>query len=279
MEFQSQNNMYYAGAMQPNQQVVTRFNNALTAEEIERIQKKSSQFSIAITEEEKLRGICNHRMPDGTRDALVEDPMTGNMRCTICNYEFKPVDPSVSIDDIKKSTQVIKDILQTIKLLYIDLPPEAARDYFQIIPLIDKIPALFEFAAKNFNKHEINTWNMGRQPGTINMYNNLMNLFGGGQMMQQPNMNQPVGMPSYPQGFGMPQMGQPQPMMGQPMMSNGFGMPGASQMAAPGYMPQTGGFQYTAPQQTVPATPTVAPATPEAPAAPAVDTVKTSVKA
>lgn len=266
-----QPNMMYYGNMQP--QAATRFENALTPDEIEQLSKKASQFSIAITNEERLRGICNHRTADGTKDALVEDPITGNMRCQICGYEFKPVDPSVSIEDIKDSVQVIENILQTIKLLYIDLPPEAARDYFQIIPLIDKIPELFEFAAKNFSKHGIDQWNMyGNQPGTINMFNNLLNLFGGGQMMQQPVqqpapgfMNQPAGYPSYgaPMMGGMAPVGYP----GQP--SNGFGFLNASQ-----YQPQTGAFAYTPPQMTTPAQPTVAPE-----AAAETDTVNTTVKA
>lgn len=284
---QQPNVMYYAG-MQQNPQAATKFENALTAEEIEQLQKKVSQFSIAITNEERLRGICNHRTADGTQDALVEDQITGNMRCQICGYEFKPVDPSIGIEEIKNTVQVIEDILQTIKLLYIDLPPEAARDYFQIIPLIDKIPELFEFAAKNFSKHEFNQWNInGRQPGTVNMFNNLLNLFGGGQMMQpqqpmgfgNPAMNAPAGMPTgpamQPMGFATPGMAP-----GVVPQSNGFGFAGASQ-----YQPQMGGFQYTPPVATTPAQPTVMPnpaaAQPAAPAeaTPATDSVKTTVKA
>ena len=296
MDFYQQPNMMYQG-MQQNPQAATRFENALTADEIEQLQKKVSQFSIAITNEERLRAICNHRDKTGTKDACIEDPITGNMRCTICGYEFKPIDPNTHIEDIKESVQVIENILQTIKLLYIDLPPEAARDYFQIIALIDKIPSLFEFAGKNFSKHEVNQWNLyGRQPGVINMFNNLMNAFGGGQMMQpgmmNPQMmNQPAGMPTYGNmnmgGFGYPGTA---PSMNQQMqqpMSNGFGFVGQPQQPME-YQPQTGGFQYV-PQQPTAGTPTVNPnpaAQPQAPVAPqttevapATDTVKTSVKA
>lgn len=278
-------NMYYAG-MQQQPQVAVRTQNALTAEEIEQLQKKGSHFSIAITNEERLRGICTHRLPDGSRDTLVEDPITGNQRCTICGYEFKPLDPGVSIEDIKDSVQVINNILQTIKILYIDLPPEAARDYFQIIPLIEKIPALFEFAAKDFSKHEINNWRMGSQPGTVNMFNNLMSLFGGGMPMGGAPYQQPMGgmgapMPNQPMGMGM---GAPMPnqQFGAAPVSNGFGYPGASQAVMPQYQAPTG-FQYVPPQQTTPAAPTVNPAVaPTADAAaqaPATDTVKNAVKA
>jgi hypothetical protein len=286
-----QPNMNYQN-MQPGVAPVTKFENALKPEEIERLQKKVAQFSIGITEEERLRGICTHRSPDGTHDMLIEDPITKNMRCQICGYEFAPVNSSVTAQDIKDSVQVIQDILQTIKLLYIDLPPEAAREYFQIIPLIDKIPDLFEFAAKNFNKHEVNQWNVnGYNPNTVNMFNNLLNMFGqgpiptpmpgqqnmGGMNMGMPQgnfMNQPAGMPGYGYGYGYG-------ANPNPAMSNGFGyMGGQPQQPQPQYTPNTAGFSYSAPQNTTPATPTVEqPATPATVVEPATDSVVATVKA
>lgn len=266
----------------PNPQAMMKFENALTAEEIDTLKKKVSQFSIAMTQEERLRGICNHRTEDGMHDALVQDQATGLMTCTICGSSFQPIDPDTNYEDIRDSVRKIQNILQTIKLLYIDLPKDAAREYFQIIPLLDKIPQLFEFAAKNFMKHDSSNWNFhNSNPTTYAMFQNLMGIFGAGNMMgaAQPMMGQPNMMGGFPPQQPMYQ----QPMMNQAMMnapagypqaaygqlgmpqSNGFGFAGASQvqpMMAPqvpgaGYQPQQGGFQYKPPVDTQAAQPTV----------------------
>ena len=247
----------YGGMAQPMQ----KFSNPLSADEIKRLQQKGQQFSLNVTEEEMLRGICNHRNAEGTGDTLVFDPITGEARCTICGYKFKPIEANVSPEEIKEDVERIVDILQTIKLMYIDLPADAAKEYFPIIPLIEKVPQLFEFAAKNMTKHETYNWQYAnRNMGAVSMFNNLQNIFGAGMMAQPQQM-----------GFN-PAMGQPQmgfnPAMGQP----GFGYPGASVPGAMpnpafgGYAPQTAGFQYT-PGVPTAATPTVNEAAPVAPEA------------
>lgn len=243
----------YQGMAQPMQ----KFNNALTPEQIKKLQQKGQQFSLAIGEEEMLRGICNHRNAEGTGDSLVYDPITGTARCTICGYEFRPIEANVSPEEIKEDVSRIVDILQTIKLMYIDLPAEAAKEYFPIIPLIEKVPQLFEFAAKNMTKHESYNWQYNnKNMGAVNMFNNLQNMFGAG-MMPQPNQ-QPM------MNYGYPQQQPVAPApMGYPATSNGFGYPGASMPGAMpnpamGYMPQTAGYQYVPSGESVPATPTVA---------------------
>ena len=260
-------------------QPMPKFNNTLTAEEIKRLQQKGAQFSLSITQDEYLRGICNHRTADGTQDALMYDNITGEATCSICGYKFKPVDTSLTPEEIKDAVDNIVDILQTTKLLYIDLPAEAAKEYFQIIPLIGKVPQLFEFAAKNFAKHEYNAWSYNNHNmGGIAMLQNLSSMFGGGMQpnfVQQPQFNgyamnpqQPVGYPNgmVPQMPGQNPFGYPgasAPMMGMPQM----GAP-VQQPVAGGYAPQTQGYAYQ---------PNVA--APDAPAAPTVadDTVKQNV--
>jgi rubredoxin len=246
---------YVYQGMTPQQQV--KQTNVLTPEQIKQLQQNQEQFSLSITQEEYWRGICNHRTADGLSDALVEDPNTGCVTCTICGYTFKPLDPNVSSDTIKDSVEVIIDILQTIKLLFIDLPAEAAKEYFQIIPLIEKIPNLFEYAAKNMARHENFGWTYNnRNMGAAAMLKNLQAAFGGGMM---GGFGAPMGQP-----MGAPVMGQPQP---NPAMyagtatpgANAFGYPGASM--TPGYTPGAPGFSYQ-PDPGV-ATSPVQPTTPE----------------
>ena len=246
------------------QQPVPKVMNNLSQEEIKTLMAQTSQFSLGLTERESLQAACSHRTIDGTSDSLVYDPETGKARCTICGYEFRPIEEGASYETIKEASDRIIDILQTIKIMYTDLPSNAAREYFQIIPLIAKIPQLFEFAAKDFNKHEYNRWNYNNgNMGGMAMLQNLSNMFGASMgMPQQPMYGQPMyQQPAYQQPMGgVPQ----QPVPG----ANPFGYPGASQpqQGVP-YQPNMAGFQYQPGQvPPTPATPTVPTAAP-APAA------------
>ena len=244
--------MQYQGYQQPQPKIM----NYLTEEEIKMLQQQTSQFSLGLTEKEVLLGRCAHRTPDGYQDTLTYDNETGLAKCTICGYEFKPVSASTSIADIEDATLKIIDVLQSIKLLYTDIPHSAAREYFQIIPLIGKIPELFKHAAKSFNKYENNTWNANQyNMGGMAMLSNL------GAMLGAPVQQQPM--------YAQPQ----QPMMGQPVapgfpgaaygapMGNPFGYAGASQA----YQPAQPGYAYQPNQTASVVEPTVsAPAAPEA---------------
>lgn len=249
------NNVY--GGAQPQQ--VTKFQNTLSEEEINQLMKSGSSFSLAITKDEQLRGICNHRTADGMGDALVVDEATGALRCQICGYTFHQVDPSMTADEIKENIKVVIDMLQTIKLMFIDLPVESSREYFQLIPLLEKLPGLFEIAAKNMAKHETFGWNyQNPNMSAYSMFQNLSNIFGGGMMMGQPAYQQPTQNPGF---MGAPQQPMYNPMGVAPQApygaSNGFGFVGG-----PGYQPANAGFAYQ---------PGVAPATPTVPQVPVVD--------
>ena len=244
---------YQFNGMAP--QATMKVQNVLSEAEIKELQSTASQFSLGLTDREMLQAACNHRSADGSSDTLVIDPKTGLCRCTICGYEFKPVDSDTSYESIKEACDRITDLLQTIKIMYTDLPAQAAREYFPIIPLIGKIPQLFQFAAKCFAKHEYNGWSFNQQSmAGAAMYQNLSNIFGAGM--------QPMQNPAFAGGF-----------MNAPQAPNGFGYPGASQPQPQPFVPQ-GGYAYT-PGQTPAAVPTVA--APVAPEAAPTDTVKQTV--
>ena len=281
----------YNGQATPQQY---KFTNPLSAEEIDELTASSSDFNLGLTHKESLQAACNHRSKDGTRDTLQYDPVTGIARCTICGYEFRPIEAETSIETISEAVNRVVDILQTTKLLYIDLPGNAAREYYQILPLIMKLPEFFKFAAKNYAKHEINAWNyQNSNMSGINMLQALGNMLGSpiAGMAGQPNP-QMGGMWQQPMGMGQPQpqvapmgMGYPNqayaPQTGapygvQPGM-NPFGAPGAGQV-----QPQP--YQYTpgavppppvAPTVSAPAAP--APATAEAANTTGTETVNAQV--
>lgn len=262
------NNTY--GGMQFNpqagaQQYQVKRGSTLSQEEYARLVKNSNPFSLALTETEVLKGICNHQKPDGSGDALVQDP-DGTIRCEICQYRFNPVS-DLTKDDVTEACNLVNDILQTIKLLYIDMPINASREFYQIIPLIDKVPQLFDIAVKNFSKHEnFNVWGYrGQNMGTMNLFNMLAGALNGtgpmpmGQPMYNPGMTGTMGQPMYNAPAGTP-------VGAVPPMSNGFGYPNGAPMpmGQPMYNPQTQGYQYVAGQQPVQpyqvATPPVQPA-------------------
>lgn len=253
--------------MQPK--AVPQLHNNLSQEEIQRLIQKENGFTLNITEVEALRAKCNHRWNNGGSDAIVDGP-DGTCHCQICGYTFEPISNTESKESLQERCKGVTDALQTIKMLYFDMPENIASEYFKIIPLIDKIPELFEHAAQNYMKYDsagaygYNNHNMS----TMQAFNQLVGLLH--QPMAQP-MNNPGMMPQQPM-MGQPGMMNPgmmpqQPMMGQPMnpqYTNGFvGQPQP-------YAPQTVSYQFQPGAQPAPETTTVEQtvtnATPAAPA-------------
>lgn len=244
--YDSNDNNAYGGYVfdRKTGQYTTKQSTTLTQEEYARLSKQDSVFSLALSETDVIRSFCNHRNLEGTADTLLQEP-DGTVRCWLCNYKFSPVDPSMTKDDVQDAVNLITDILQTIKMLFIDMPISAQREYFQIIPLIEKVPQLFELAARNFSKHEnYNAWGYkNANMNTMNMFNMLSNVLGGG-MGAAPNMGMGqsysnMGNPVFG-AFGTP-MGAPNgvaPNMGGMMMG------GAPNVTPSGYNPQTTGYAY-----------------------------------
>jgi hypothetical protein len=226
---------YAYNGFQGQPQATQKFNNVLTAEQIKRLQQNTEQFQIGLTEEEMLRAVCNHRSADGMSDSLVFDKMTGVARCQICGYEFRPADSSESIENIKDAVERVIDYIQTVKIMYYDFPASAAQEYFPIIPLLNKLPKLFEFAAKNMSKHEAYGWAYNNyNMGAVQMLNNLNSMFGG-MGYQQPMMN--------PQAqYQAPQFQQQAPAMNPFNMQQPMGQP-----VAPSVAPVFNPSAYTAP--------------------------------
>lgn len=223
-----------------NPQQYTKHNNVLTAEEIASLMKKENQFSLALTESDKLKAACTHQKADGSGDTLT-DNADGTVSCAICGYTFKPVEPrEVTQETLQEAVNEVVDILQTIKLVWIDIDPAVGREFFQIIPLIEKIPALFDVAVKNYAKHEaIMPWgNNSRNMSTMQAFQMLSQLLNGGNAYANPQYQQPQGQPMYQQ----PVYGQPVQPQGAPVPpTNGFGYVGQGPM----YQPQTNGFTTT----------------------------------
>ena len=233
------------------QQPVPKLKNVLTPEEMQLIRKTAESFTLALDDKEYYRGICFHRDENGME--TLRDNGDGTVTCTICDHTFDPQQHCTE-EQINGYVNDIIDILQTIKLLYIDMPTEVAREYFAIIPMLEKIPKLFKIASDNFNRHEnYNNYRYNGAPNTINLYNMLNSgaLNPGYQPMGQPmgqQPGQPMGQPmqmNQGYGYGIQQPVQQMAPYGQPTNGFGYGAP----VPTPGYRPTTTGFDYV-PNQT-----------------------------
>lgn len=246
---------------------MTKTKNALSDDEISKLIQKENQFSLAITENERLRAICTHRFQNGM-DALI-DIGDGMQRCQICGHEFMPVSPyNSSKEDIKGIVEQAKDVLQTIKLIYLDMPAAAAREFFVVIALLDKIPDLFEAGCKDYIRHEKfmpGTYN-GRAANILSIYNMITGGVGPETYMQYDANGMPINPgfdPNSAWAYGNPAYGGQAwgPMMNNGMASfgsNGFvggqanvppygyaasGDPNAA-VAQPGYTAATTDYKY-----------------------------------
>jgi hypothetical protein len=267
--YPTQPQMMYNG-IAPQQ--MPKRSNVLTDEEIKKLQSNRTAFTLTITEDEHLRAACNHRTADGMNDALDQDPDDPNgVICKICGQKFVPIMTDSPQDYVQDITNEFINLLQTIKIMFVDLPVDAARQFFDIIPLAAKTPELFKLASQNLAKYE--NYNMygyqGQSQNSMVLLNNFMNMAGSGN------------------GFGFQQaqpVYQQQPMMGTPNPAfggNPFGYAGASQFGGygTGYQPGTQGFQYNPGVAPTPAAQPVAQEAAPAPAAEATTTETVNVQA
>lgn len=167
--------------------------------------------NLQITEEDYDKAICTHR--DTTGSSRVVQMGDGKVRCEICGAEFALTD-SASIEDIKIATENMHNVMNTAKVMWLDVPDQVAVEMFQVLAVIDKVPQLYEIATSRLQKYQdVNPMMQNQYP--VNGFNML------GQMIG-PNM-----------GFGG--FGQPQQMMPQ---CDQFGNPiNAGQMQTGMYNP------------------------------------------
>lgn len=248
---------YYTG---PTPTTVKKQLNALTDAEIDQLTKHGGQFSLKISPEAYLKAVCTHRSADGLHDTLVLDPETGEYKCTLCEYQFEIIDPATCKADIKQAVHIILNYIQSIKVLYIDFPREAAREYYQIIALLEKLPDLFELAANNYLKHESSLagWNFNnRNAGAAQIFNVLNNGMTGGMYQTAGMVNTaPYGWTPDGRPVVMSPSGEVPVGAAAPGMAMGSGMMGG----APGYQSMTTGYTYD-PTAGSPAGPTQNPQT------------------
>ena len=226
--------------MVPNQQQMPKTGNWLSSEKYQLLQKGLSQFKLSVTEEELAKGQCNHYNINGTSALIPDQDGSGGCTCAICGTHFNSHE--FSQDEVQNATQNVLDILNTIKILYLSIDPNAALEYFQIIPFIEKIPQLYNIAVNDFKKYEgVQTMVPGQNQNPFNIFSMMTMGYNpammGGMYQQQPMYGAQPQQPVYPQ--------QGAPMMGYPQQQTGFNpMYGAPQQPMTGYQPTTQGYSF-----------------------------------
>ena len=216
-----------------NQPKMPNFTNPLTPEDMNLLKQKAPQFSLAVSQIDNLKSICTHRDKNG--ETLITNP-DGSVTCSICHSTFKPI--NAKPETVEQIFRAAIDALETIKIMYMDIPDDVTRGYFQMIPFLEKGPQLYKVALEHYNKYS--------NPSVINRdYNNAGNTFALFSQMMNPGMVMGMPQQQMPYGYpmGQPGMAQPQPTMapdvtmgqtpvGNPFdVSSGMGMPQAQPVA------------------------------------------------
>ena len=168
--------------------------NPLTKEEMATLKQKAPQFTLAVDQISALKAICTHRDQNG--DTLIQNP-DGTATCSICGTTIRPV--NASVEDVTQIFQSAVDCLETMKIMYLDIPNDVTKGYFQMIPFLEKAPQLYKIALDHYSKYG-NTSVMSRD------YNANGNAFALYSALMNPGMAMGMGMPQQQMPYGQPGM-------------------------------------------------------------------------
>ena len=232
------------------QQQAPQMTQPLKPEEIQRLRNRGGQFNIRLTQDEVLIAACTHKGPDG-RFTLAET-RDGMAICSICGQSFNLV--NLTQEEVAERVNDLKDILQTIKTYYTDIPEDTAREFFVIQPMLDRVPQLYQIALDKFARYEqITGVNYNYGPNSFALLNNILApgmMMGGNPAYNQGYPQQPQYQQQVPMGAPMPGYNPnycAQPMGGNPF-DNGTGYP----QQQPQVQPQQQFQQAPQPQQQQP---------------------------
>lgn len=218
-----------------------RMSNPLSKEEQEALKNQvADQFSLSLTTLDMAKAMCTHKDPNTGLYTIVENA-DGTITCTQCHETFDP--DACTPEAVEEASKVMKNVLQTLKYIGIDLSNDVIRGFFGFMPYIEKIPQLYKIALNSYNRYNPEMLN-----GKVQQVNNGANIFGAfnnimnpaapvynGYMMQQQMVAPQGGYYYNPQQAAM--MGQPQQMPGNPFYAQAPAQPMAPQ-AAPQVQPQ-----------------------------------------
>ena len=207
-------NNFYATGYQTTPWQPPAMDSTLTPDEIKILKSSDPNdqlFNLNIDEKDVLRAICNHK--ENGRDVVQElKDGSGRVWCPICGAKWNPQEAEK--DEVQAAVNTLYNHMQNAKWCGI-YPINVGREYFTMIPLLEKFPALYEYGVKNWNRiFSQRGFNIGGGSSIQYQYDSLFNrnrivnpyAYGYGMPYQpQPTyanpynaMNQPVGTPANP---------------------------------------------------------------------------------
>ena len=237
----------------------------LSNEQMNILAKQGKQNELQIDETEFLAALCCHRK-DGK--SVLQATTEGKVYCPICKQTFNMVDGYTEAE-VKSVTDTVIDIMQTTKAMYVDLGEQVGQQFFQFMPLVNRLPVLYRLASEDLARYDgIGSMQTAQNNSGYALLNGMTGAFGGyggypyGGYPQQP---------AYGYQQPAPQMGYPQ----QQPMQPAYGYPQQAPVYNQGYAPQAGYAPQDAnpfvatgapvQQQPAPMTPQAAPAPAAAP--------------
>ena len=167
--------------------------NPLTKEDMALLKQKAPQFSLAISNVDALKAICTHRNENG--EQLIQNN-DGTVTCAICGTTFRPV--NADPETVKQIFESAVNCLETIKIMYMDIPNDVTRAYFQMIPFLEKGPQLYKIANDHYQRYN----NSSVIAGNYNTGGNAFALY---SALMNPGAAMGIGMPQQ-MPYGQPGM-------------------------------------------------------------------------
>lgn len=184
--------------------------NPLTDEQRKLLAEKIDQFDLNVTAEELAYAICTHKR-DGKYDVVPANDGTGEVICKTCHARFKP--DVVTPEYVQETTDRVLNVMQTLKLIAVDMNVDVIKQYFAMIPYLKRIPKLYKLENSTFQQYQQTTpIQDAGGPNIYGMYNAITNP----AVAFAPNMGMgasPMGGYGYQQPM-TPYMGQQQQMVG-----------------------------------------------------------------
>lgn len=213
---------YYGGGMY-QQAKPLNMTQGLSPEQLKSL-RKTNGFSLDISEDELWRSFCTHRSDN--KFSVTQDE-EGNMICTLCGTKFKPFEGSVQ--EARDAVETVVNIMETAKMQSLTLPPKTIQDFFQIEPVLKRLPDLYSQSMNDYKRAlgMNDTYVYGQENNAFMMYQNIVNPMAGNGFYDPAmmNMQQPV--------YGAAPMMQQQPMYGYPQQQ----MYAQNPMMGQGYQP------------------------------------------
>lgn len=216
--YYNNNHNYVGGAVNMNRPPQVKPTNGISKEKYRELINSggSNKVDVAITEDDYTKALCTHRDPTTGEDGLVAiDYENSIYRCRACGRTVHIIE-NMTTEDVSNAAKHLIDCMETMKVIWAQIPEDVLKNYFDIEAVIEKVPHFAKFAVNYLNTLNQNPYNINNP--TTNSFAVFNTLMGGGVMpgygMPQQTVYNHGYNPAY--GQGMPQQ--------QPIYNQGMGM-------------------------------------------------------